>query len=586
MPVSVECPSCEQVFRVSNKYRGRKGRCPHCDRSFVADDSVLVADASTPQDKTETDESSTATGLPLPRQLKSRLPATGSRAPNSAPMAPPPSPLSHTSDLAEDEISFTTDALGRLEQEQAAEESSSFEDEAASKTGGERTPSSERPMKNSTLVLLALGLVFVSSTVAFGVAELLQPRFFLSGGPADEDADSNRASASDNARPRQQNQPASGAEPRSRVQADEQPQFLSMDQLFDAWSVLNAYLIQLDVQTADGLRPVTGVVIDSRGWVLTSYHAIRGATSIEARPASLSMVDGEPVSDLADDIDGVLAVDPDRDLAVVAINRRLVRSVADLRLDTENTVVGSQRLRICRVPRPDRRLWITDVRVIGRPTDKQLGDNGLQQLMQLGYRSKPFEQWIQLDLKPELGPPGTALFDDRLGLVGMVVSHPSPSSESGEPLPWRLATDSSSIRDLLSNCDPGKMLPLRQAFDSPAIVFQSPQRQGPSLAAAQPAQDSPASAPGPTEVPDPFSKSQGGAAGPDADAGNSPLDTDTVPSQQKSPRIHWQSNSTHSPRTFSKSSPCSSLRNPATSWIGQPQMLRPSAVLDRSANRF
>ena len=110
----------------------------------------------------------------------------------------------------------------------------------------------------------------------------------------------------------------------------------------ECWDLVVPHLLSLTVHDAYGTHPAVGTIIDSRGWIVTSYSAIKGASKIEVR-ASAKKIDELPNNNLLSDIvRGVIAVEPSKDLAILSVNRRFVQSFADIAITDENRVIVTE----------------------------------------------------------------------------------------------------------------------------------------------------------------------------------------------------------------------------------------------------
>ncbi len=136
--------------------------------------------------------------------------------------------------------------------------------------------------------------------------------------------------------------------------------FLANDQYLSLWSKLYPYLVELRVHRGNETRQVAGVIVDSRGWVATSWTAIRDAEWIEVRPAAKAFNSAQVTGELVDECRGLLAHNPGHDLALVAINRRLVGGFSALPIDRGELIVGGDTL-IGAAPPPEKeRIWLFD----------------------------------------------------------------------------------------------------------------------------------------------------------------------------------------------------------------------------------
>ena len=107
------------------------------------------------------------------------------------------------------------------------------------------------------------------------------------------------------------------------------------------WFNVKPYLLELYADTSTGGKTATGIIVDSRGWVATSYNAFKGATEIHVRRA----VDKNQTDDqrVVDKVRGVVAAMPKHDLVLLSINRRLIDTFEDLPISSEDkNLVASQ----------------------------------------------------------------------------------------------------------------------------------------------------------------------------------------------------------------------------------------------------
>ena len=84
------------------------------------------------------------------------------------------------------------------------------------------------------------------------------------------------------------------------------------------------------------------MIVDSRGWVLTSYHAIKDAWQVEVTASAKSLEALEKSKPLQDLARGVIAVDPVNDLAIIEVNRRFVVSLANVKIYDDDRIVSGE----------------------------------------------------------------------------------------------------------------------------------------------------------------------------------------------------------------------------------------------------
>ena len=231
------------------------------------------------------------------------------------------------------------------------------------------------------------------------------------------------------------------------------PRIFSKKNIDDTWLKIQPHLVELTAETAFGSVPATGILIDSRGWVLTSYRAIQGAQEISVSPSRKSIQD--PQGELTDLVRGVIASDPEHDLAILKVNRRFVISLRELTIVDKDRIVVSQHLIQC-VPPSNQYQWpAAECRIENRKTTSKLDESQQQHLDRIGYRDADLRWMLHRGQSPR--NEGGALVNEDGDLVGMTVkSFPRTSSSD-----LCLAIPSSYIHDLKQNAtDTTTPLPL------------------------------------------------------------------------------------------------------------------------------
>ncbi|MEE2825653.1 MAG: serine protease [Planctomycetota bacterium] len=195
------------------------------------------------------------------------------------------------------------------------------------------------------------------------------------------------------------------------------PRIYSGKSIGDTWLKVQPHLVELTGETAFGEIHATGILIDSRGWVLTSYRAIQGATEITVSQSRKSME--EPKGELTDLVRGVIASDADHDLVILKVNRRFVTEFRDLPIAERDVIVPRQYLIQC-VPPSQSYPWpAVECPVESRKTYAELGEREQQQLRDIGYGENS-TSWI-LHPVPSPRNRGAALVNEQGELVGMTV---------------------------------------------------------------------------------------------------------------------------------------------------------------------
>lgn len=124
--------------------------------------------------------------------------------------------------------------------------------------------------------------------------------------------------------------------------AEQDLRFFSKKQMKKSWSKIQPHLVSLEVENQFGKHTVTGTIIDSRGWVVTSYQAIKDAWRIQVTASKRSLATAESSKPLQDLAQGIVATDPENNLAILAVNRRFVVSLADVGIADQNKIVKGE----------------------------------------------------------------------------------------------------------------------------------------------------------------------------------------------------------------------------------------------------
>lgn len=153
---------------------------------------------------------------------------------------------------------------------------------------------------------------------------------------------------------------------------------LSRRELEKLWTQVQPYTIGLVVHFPQGDVPASGLLIDSRGWVVTALSAVQGAKSITASTAPSNPLAEAAEETLSDEVRGVLAIDRSRDLVLLQVNRRLVNAVTALQ-PTEQLMVGGRSLVQAAALGPERVAWLTETRIFEElPREKFSSELGAQ----------------------------------------------------------------------------------------------------------------------------------------------------------------------------------------------------------------
>ena len=180
------------------------------------------------------------------------------------------------------------------------------------------------------------------------------------------------------------------------------------------WAEVHPYVFRLTARKPTGERTLSGVLVDSRGWVVTSLSAIEGASSISIWPAPADPLVEFAAENLRDEVRGVLAVDRPRDLVLLQINRRLVNVVTALQPTATLLVPGKTLIQAAAVG-PERLAWLTEAR-IARSDASAFPPEIKQAIERRGFDLAPYWPGHQLPLSQGVG---AALFTPDGALAGV-----------------------------------------------------------------------------------------------------------------------------------------------------------------------
>ena len=218
---------------------------------------------------------------------------------------------------------------------------------------------------------------------------------------------------------------------------DETPKFFDLADMQNVWKSVNGYLVKLEIKTPIRNRIVSGLIVDSRGWVVTSLSALRDAGEVEVTLAGKALDDNPPFRELVDLSRGIIAEDPVHDLALIAINRAQVINLADIPIKTTDNIVQATRLMIARTPPPRHQRWLAECRIDQVGSFSELPE-GIQQSMEAAnMKADEKTEWLiypprlSSNLSDELS--GSPLMDNQGNVVGINTGVQSKTQTAAVP---------------------------------------------------------------------------------------------------------------------------------------------------------
>ena len=248
------------------------------------------------------------------------------------------------------------------------------------------------------------------------------------------------------------------------------------------WSSIQNKLVRLIANRPTGKSEAIGLIVNSKGWVLTSLSAMSEATDIDVQ--QLLSEDGlmEASDLLKDKARGVVAVDPGLDMVVLSVNRKFVIALDDIQWSNEDTAVGSQLVMAPVFPEPYSRIVLREMNVAPRlkfelfsaADQKRLREAKLDDpnLKLIGYNEYLSNRASTLSSRPIFS--GAPLFNTAGDVVGV---------STGLRLNGlAYAVPAVALEPILSESNP-TISPLSSLSSKPAQVTTSPSSGAPAKSA-------------------------------------------------------------------------------------------------------
>lgn len=442
----VECPACE----VASPWSGpldTEFNCPYCHHRFV------IANALIREQSPDTSAAKVDQSLPIPRKIAKR------RAQVDTPISEPLVLPSESEGTVWPEVAVSPEPI-RV---------------AQSTKRTKRSPALWWIGGFAAIVLVAGAAIAIQSlahsrdSTATGRDRTKMPSVPVSLAPVPTDANSASAPS-----------PAVAPNPERDW---ENLRLATREEYYALWNTIHPHLVRLQVQSPAETRTVAGVIVDSRGFVATSYQAIRDAVSIEVRSASKALIAGEPFGELTDQVRGLIAKDESRDLAILEINRRFVSSFATIKFSAAETALPGDRCVVATPPQGASRLWIADFPIRHVQTFDRLMPQFQTAMSRIPQIAGTSSQWIVGGIPEERFVPGSPVFRLTGELVAVVTCAAAESNA--------IACPSLSIAELIraapAAASPFPIDPIVKEAVSSSVAIKEilPDRESPSFAAAE-----------------------------------------------------------------------------------------------------
>ena len=345
MQLHIECPICEQHITTPELPANKIVICPSCSRKFRFSEAAKVAPSLPAQKKPTTDPDR----LSVPD-------ATGK---------PPAQPIS----------SAVQEPLGKTETPASQPSRSTGKSGLALKLKQRR-----KRRFISTLITTAVLMIAIGVLTGLLVKQMRQNKVVKNGDTQISDPETT-PTASPSTEPAMENSPAEPKTPPETLRQQipkniPNQQFSQLDpkSAQSCWEIAQPNLLSLKVFDGKGTHDAVGTIIDSRGWVLTSYSAVKGASKIEVS-SSLKTIQYLGETELLNDVvRGYIAVNKAEDLIILSVNRRFVVAFTTINPITRNNVVKSEFLLQCAPPSLQNLYGGVETRIESRGTLNSLSD--------------------------------------------------------------------------------------------------------------------------------------------------------------------------------------------------------------------
>ena len=461
--VKLECPICEHVFEVSGPLVTEL-TCPECHRGFVTASAVVDSDEPTLPAPVEELPSSAPVkaGLTVPepeqaRELRSNTEPQKSDSPNQtvAPTAPP-----QHNELNESVLS-------------------------TSRPAPPKKPGKVLPLVGlMVLAMIAGALLVYLPMVLSGNAGLAsnEPSTALDGDQVNQTSDLDEPNPSDSeldpatiddadTKPISTGDIDAGevlgdeVEPPAPLSEEEQRKkkrfeeskpappgkrsHFSEKQFADFWRENQNRIVRLEITNSLGKQHALGTIVDSRGWVATSFRAVAGASKVRVIQTMGSFESFRSEEPLRDSCQGVIASDPAHDIVLLAINTRFVFINSELEIAKNDEIMGTDHLIQFALFEDNMPIALRETQSLERAVHSGLNEDN-QAFFQNSFLNSEDLRWIQ-HVNTEGTVPGAPLFTPDGQLVGINSINPADDRSFAVPtthlvqliddIPFDVATD-------------------------------------------------------------------------------------------------------------------------------------------------
>ena len=320
-----ECPVCEQQFEISNKSPDKKVKCPGCSHRFKPTKKKTVRHSK-----------------PAPIPLASSAPL-----PTATPQLPRPT---------------TRETDAGASRNPAEKETSQVRPNKASKAVFAASKRKRVRQQKLRGIATIIGLALIIGILSGFLIMRLRSDNKLALNEVARELDTENLPTADGHDPEQSAAsrtstfPESAKKPKQIRHGELKPRefvYHNAKQVDQCWNQIHPHLVKLTVHDGLGSHPAVGTIVDSRGWILTSYSTIKGASKIEVASGYKTIDQYYQDAKLTDTVRGIIVSDPEQDIAVLSVNRRFVESFAEVVITQKDFVVEGEFMLQCAPPNPE-----------------------------------------------------------------------------------------------------------------------------------------------------------------------------------------------------------------------------------------
>ena len=455
MAVGIECPVCEAVFQVKQVGRKVGIRCPKCDRKYRFSKEILATQQ--PADKTTAAKVSSkgSEDSPASEKVKTKKRSAGvktsAKKKSAGQSKTPPAESTPGSRRSAKATSKSDVALNQLSSKVAQKHLSGeidSEQSAPSKMSLIQERKNARDRRQTFRAIITIVILSLTTAVLGTILyrQIYSPPTAQAANKTDSSTE-NASIHSDLFDPSLLPQQLAGIEDEPlvefddteeddepdeyekpielpRVLADELPkrefEYFENEELRSVWKRIRPRLVSLDVRTDLGVVPSVGIIVDSRGWALTSNQLVGKWPDVSATASARDIdayydyVDAQKQIDdtstsstlLTDVSKGIASAQANRDQALIALNTRFVVALDKFEYASRNIIVPGMYLAQVAPPSPTNPYGTEEVKVHLRQEFEELETEARDKAKTLGIND-PSASWLVTTKKgsPAIGTP-------------------------------------------------------------------------------------------------------------------------------------------------------------------------------------